>query len=149
MSTIEDAKASAEPNDLTNGTTDNVSRKRGILLKLLIYSGLLGIVSVFLQNHNSVLSYLLRLPALILGITWCHVDANQRGYSMGKLMRLGLIFIFVVVFPLYLFRTRGLKGIKTLVQAILFVTAMFACMLATGFATLYVRHLAGASDLEL
>ncbi|MCE2751078.1 MAG: hypothetical protein LW720_04225 [Pirellula sp.] len=149
MSNAEDATASVELNDAAREIPDSVSTKRGILLKLLIYSGLLGIISVLLPNSNRVIDFLLGLPALVLGITWCHVDANQREYSLGKLMRLGLIFAFVLAFPFYLLRTRGLKGIKTLAQAILFVTAMFACMLATSFGTLFVGYLAGAWDLEL
>lgn len=149
MSDTAEETASAQPKDTAKGISDSVRRKRSVLLKLLAYSGLIGIISVLFPNTNGVPGSLFGLPALVLGITWCHLDANQREYSLGKLMRLGLIFMFVIVFPFYLFRTRGLKGITTLAQTILFVIAMFACMLATAFATLSAGYLAGAWDLDL
>lgn len=149
MSDTAEETAIAQPKETAKGISDIVRRKRSVLLKLLAYSGLIGIISALFPNTKGVLDYLFGLPALVLGITWCHLDANQREYSLGKLMRLGLIFMFVIVFPFYLFRTRGLKGITTLAQAILFVIAMFACTLATAFANLYARYLVGARDLDL
>lgn len=96
MSDTAEKSASAQPKDTAKEISDNVRRKRSILLKLLAYSGLMGIISVLFPNSNGVLDYLFGLPALILDITWCHLDANQREFSLGKLMRLGLIFMFVI-----------------------------------------------------
>jgi hypothetical protein len=91
-----------------------------------------------------VINFLVGLPALVLAISWCHVDADEQEYAMGKLMRLSLIFIFGLAFPIYILRTRGFVGFKTLGLALLFVAAMFACVFATGFVTGYIAYLFGA-----
>ena len=51
MSNAEDATASAELNDVAKEIPDSARTKRGILLKLLIYSGLLGIIFVPSQQN--------------------------------------------------------------------------------------------------
>jgi 4-amino-4-deoxy-L-arabinose transferase-like glycosyltransferase len=138
MSHSEDVASIAEPNGLSGEVADHVQKKRNILVKLLVYSGVLGVILIFLPENNRAADYLVGLPALILGIAWCYEDSRQHEFALGKLMRLGLIFIFALAFPIYIFRTRGLNGFKTLGQTLFFLAAMFACMFATGFVTMYL-----------
>lgn len=112
--------------------------KRRILIWLLIYSALLGVLSVFLPQEDTMLSFLVGCPLLILAVVWCHTDADERGHTIGRLMNFGLVFFFVLVFPIYIIRTRGMDGITTLFLTALFVAAMAACMFAAAFATLLI-----------
>jgi len=110
MSNSENTASIGETNIEVKSINDPVKNKRRILLKLLGYSGLFGVYSVFLPYINPVLNFLVCLPLLGLCFSWCHVDSNQRGYAMGKLMRIGLILVFLLAFPFYLLRTRGFGG---------------------------------------
>ncbi len=57
-------------------------------------------------------------------------------------MRLFLILVFALGFPIYIFQTRGFGAFKSLGLAALLVVAMFICMIATGIVTLYAYELA-------
>ncbi len=104
-------------------------KKQSILIILLIYCGLYGFISGLLVETNPVLSFVIGLPITILVLTWCLNDAVQLDHRIGKVMRIGLIFFGYIAFPIYVFQTRGfIKGIKTLVFASLFFTAMIALM---------------------
>jgi hypothetical protein len=94
-----------------------VRKKRDTLLLLVGYSGVLGVLSLFLPEENPILDLIVGLPILILAITWCYVDARQRGHVIGKPMRIALVLVLVIALPVYLFQTRGLGAFKSLVKA--------------------------------
>ncbi len=101
------------------------------------------------DNRGYVMAYMVillltvGLPMLILAIIWCYADAEVRDYRIGKITRLGLVMFFIIAFLIYVFRTRGLRGFKTLGLTALFVAAMAACFFAAGLLTVYIRHFAG------
>jgi len=53
-------------------------------------------------------------------IVWCQKDAEVFGLTVGKWTKLGLIFVFPIALISHFFRTRGSRGILTLVLATLF-----------------------------
>ena len=115
----------------------DADRKRTIVFLLLACSLLLGPVIVFLPEKESMLDFLVSIPLLVLAVTWCHIDARAHDYRIGCLFRFLLILLFVIAFPVYIFRTRGLNGAKTLFWAFILVLLMFMCMVLTGLATLF------------
>jgi hypothetical protein len=125
-------------NDTLLSTSSYAGRKYRILLMLLAYAGLIGIVSIVLPVDSRGLNFIFGLPGLILSATWCYIDANQHGYTIGRFMRLGLLFLFAIAFPIYIFQTRGLAGIKTLALAVLFAATMAVCALITAIVTLSI-----------
>ena len=137
----------AETNDTASKVADFARRKRRILVWLLVYAGLFGVVLVFLDESNRLIDFLSGLPVLVLGIAWCHVDAEQHDYRMGRIMRVSLILLFGLAFPIYLLRTRGLNGLVTLGLTVLFAAAMCVCLSATAFLTLFIGYLADAWEL--
>jgi len=52
---------------------------------------------------------------------WCYCDALERQYPLSKTMKICLVAILAIAFPVYAFRSRGLAGFKTLGWAILFL----------------------------
>lgn len=119
------------------------AKKRRIVILLLAYSAIFGIVSCFLPDEDTPLDFLVGLPFLILGLSWCFTDASERNHQIGRLTRLLLILLFILGLPIYLLQTRGINAFKTLAFALLLVTAMFTCMFVTGNATLYAGDVAG------
>lgn len=61
---------------------------------------------------------------------WTLLDARQHGYSVGKMMRIGLILFTFIAFPIYVFQSRGIAGFKLLLLSILFFSAMQICTIA-------------------
>lgn len=123
LDSVEDAER--EP------SVDYAPKKRRIVMMLIAYSAILGIISCFLPEEDTPLDFIVALPLLILGISWCFTDAAERDHRIGRLGKLLLILLFIVGLPMYLFQTRGIGAIKTLALAMLLVGAMFACLFIT------------------
>ncbi|MBI5528730.1 MAG: hypothetical protein HY897_20565 [Deltaproteobacteria bacterium] len=130
-------------------TADLANRKRRILVALVLYAAFLGVVGILMgflpkdARSPNMISAIAVLPALILAILWCDADARHRGHKIGSVARLGLVFCFVVAFPVYVFRSRGLSGFKTLGLAMLFIAAMIGCAFVAGLMFALVAHFAG------
>jgi hypothetical protein len=107
------------------------AKKLRILFMLLAYSALLGVICIFLPEADVPLHFVVGLPLLFLGISWCYNDASQGNHRISKLVNLTLLFWFLVGFPVYIFQTRGIRGFKTLLLALCFVALMTACALTT------------------
>jgi len=120
---------------------DYAKQKRAMLVWLCIYSGILGPIMVFMPEQETMLDTLVSLPLLVLGIAWCHFDARQRNFRLGRAWTLFLVFLSIIAFPAYISRTRGIRGIKTILKAIILLIFMLGCMIAAGFATLLVLDL--------
>lgn len=126
---------------------DYAAKKRRIILMLLTYSAIFGAICVFLPEEDNPLDFIAGLPMLIMGISWCFMDADQHDHRIGKLMKLILVLLFIIGFPLYIFQTRGIRGFKTLVLTISLVAVMAACAFSTGFVAIYVGDALGLIEL--
>ena len=107
--------------------------KRTIRASLLLLAACFGGREVFLDRDVMVLSptdYLFGLAYLCLGIAWCHYDAIDRHYMMGMNTKLWLVLIFGLGFPIYLFRSRGIAGVKALGRSLLFLCAVAAAVMS-------------------
>ena len=82
-------------------------------------------------------------PFLVLGIQWGLLDARQRNRRIGNVMRICLIALFVLAFPIYVLMSRGIFGVKTLVLAMLFVAALFTILYVSGYITIQIGLMAG------
>ncbi len=109
-----------------------------IIIALIVYSAILGSILAFLPEEETPLDTIVIIPLLVLAVAWCLFDAKQRDHRVGCLMKLLLIFVFAIGFPLYLYSTRGIESFKTLGLSIGLVAIMFACMIAAGLLTLFV-----------
>lgn len=135
-------------------------RKRRILFMLLGYSALLGVFLVigFIFNifnpedQPNPMNIVIQIPSIALTFWWCLVDADQHDHTMGKIMRIGLILATIVAFPIYIFRTRGIAGFRTLLLAVLFLVAMSVCVNVTAGLAMVIGVMSGLispNDLSL
>jgi hypothetical protein len=62
---------------------------------------------------------------LLIG-SWCHIDARERGYELKNPLFFTIIFVTFVGLPIYLIRTRGVRGKLSTVLALLFGIALGA-----------------------
>lgn len=122
---------------------DYAAKKRRIAMLLIAYSAIMGILICFISENNKLLEFIVGLPVLILGISWCFTDAAQRNHRIGSLGKLLLILLFIVGLPIYLFQTRGIGAIKPLAFAMVLAGVMFACSFVTACTTLYIGGIAG------
>ena len=127
---------------------DYGAKKRRIILMLLACSAILGAISIFLPEDDRVLDFVVGLPLLILGISWCFTDASEHDHRIGRLMNLMLVLLFILGFPLYILRTRGIGGFKTLGLTVFLVAIMVACAYSTALAALYVGNAVGLVNLN-
>lgn len=102
--------------------------KRNTLIFLLAY---VAALVHLLPEGDQLLEFLVSLPILIGAVHWSFLDAQERDFALGKFLRLSIVLIFVIGFPIYIFRTRGIHGIKTLLLSALFSLAMIGCALMT------------------
>lgn len=114
--------------------------KRRILVGSLVYAAIVGLLVDALPEDAPVVDFFVGLPLLILAVAWCLTDADERDHRIGSVMRVALVFLFVLAFPLYVFQTRGLWGIKTLALAGLWIVAIGVCFVAAGLLTLFVLN---------
>ena len=145
--TMNDDQTELIEDSAATDAVDYAGKKRRIIRMLLAYSAILGVISIFLPEENTPIDFVVGLPLLILGISWCFTDASEHGHRIGKVMRFMLILAFFVGFPLYLVQTRGIRGLKTLSLTVLLVAFMATCMMATALATLYGGNALGFVDL--
>ncbi|MGD9636840.1 MAG: hypothetical protein AB7G28_16455 [Pirellulales bacterium] len=139
---LEDAAPEAEVDDYA-------TKKLRAVWMLLGYSAILGVIECFLPEENSPIDVVLGVPALVLAIWWCFLDADERGDRIGGVLKWILILFFYVGFPIYVFRSRSVRGFVTLAHAFLLVCGMVVCMISTATITLFVGHLFGWWDLGM
>ena len=110
---------------------------------LLAYSAILGVIVCFLPEEDNALEFIVGLPLLLLGVSWCFIDAGERDHRIGRVMGFALVLLFVVAFPLHVFQTRGVRALQTIVMGLLLVGVMLACEYATEYATLLLGDAIG------
>jgi hypothetical protein len=128
-------------------------KKRRTLLMLLGYSALHGFLVPIEIMYNpegkaNLLYIVLQIPFIVLILMWCVVDADQRNHNIGKMMKIGLILLGVVAFPIYIFQTRGIAGFKSLFLAILFLAAMFFFTFLTAGMTILIGVMSGFLSID-
>ncbi len=123
-------------------------KKRRILFMLFGYSALFGVLVVISlifnpQDKPSLMNIVISIPWIALILWWCLIDAEQHDHWMGKFMRIGLILLPIVAFPIYIFKTRGIAGFKTLLLAVLFLSAMAVCTGVTAWVAMIIAIMSG------
>lgn len=118
-------------------------QKRRFIGLLWVYGLLFGVICCFLPENDSQIDFLVSVPFLVFGILWCSADAKERGTRLGKPTQILLVLLFVVGFPLYVFRSRGLGGFKTLFLGTVVAAISIGLALLSGYATLMIGYWLG------
>ncbi|WP_442483839.1 hypothetical protein [Aeoliella sp. SH292] len=107
--------------------TDFAVKKRRILWALFIAATLVGAWIGYSPEMDGSTEAALNLALLVPALWWCFTDADQRGFRLGAIHSIFLVLAFVIAFPVYLFRTRGRAGFRTLGLTVLCALVMLAC----------------------
>ena len=145
---LENLNVEPDSNLATLQSVDYARKKHRILSMLLGYSALSGVflvISLLLnpEDKPSLMNIVIQIPSIALMLWWCLVDADQHNHRVGKIMRIGLILLPIVAFPIYIFQTRGIAGFKTLLLAVLFLAAMSVCMGVTAGVAAFIGLMSG------
>jgi len=119
-------------------------KKRRVILILYGLGVVFGVLDTLFADLASYgpASEVLGALSIILGISlWCHYDASQRDYTIGRALRLAILLILLVGFPVYAFRTRGWSGFGLIGWGILFFVSFVALYGAAGLVTAGACHL--------
>lgn len=108
-----------------------VVRKQLVLAGVFAWSAVQGVLLALGFGDEGLIALLLNLPHLILGVTWCHLDAAERQKTIPFTLRIGLILIFGLALIVYLFESRGLRGFVAVVLAAAIVSAAWGVMYLT------------------
>ena len=72
-----------------------------------------------------------RLLLVSLIYWWYHTDKTLRAYRTGPLLNMGVVVLFIVAIPVYLFRSRETRqGIKALLIFFVFAAVAIAALVA-------------------
>ena len=104
--------------------------KRLSLAGLLLVAVCCGVVPNLFRRPEAIrlAGLLCSLPGTFFILLWCYYDAQECQYTLSKTMKICLVAIAAVAFPVYAFRSRGLAGFKTLGWAVLFFLLMDVAM---------------------
>ncbi|MFO0914005.1 MAG: hypothetical protein U0795_13685 [Pirellulales bacterium] len=106
-------------------------RKQMVLAGVFAWSVIQGVLVGLGIGIDGLGVLLLNLPLLVLGVSWCHLDAAERRYTIPFTLRLGLILIFGLALIVYLFESRGIRGFVSVVLAALTIMASWGLMQVT------------------
>jgi hypothetical protein len=106
---------------------DFAAKKRRILYVLFVAATIVGLWVGYSPGMDGSTEVALHLALLIPALWWCFTDADQRGFRIGAIHSILLVLAFLIAFPVYLFRTRGLAGFKTVGVTVLCALAMLGC----------------------
>ena len=116
---------------------DFAKAKRRRLIGLLVLAAVAGIAMQAMDSAEREIEILEGICIAVLVTSWCTVDAHERGSTIGKLQFVGLVFFTFIGLPVYLIRSRGVRGVLSTLLGLLFYFAMIgvqiAAMLVTSF----------------
>ena len=89
-------------------------------LTCLVYSTIEG-----LQGEDAGSTQIVNLLACISNsictLCWCHFDAVQRAFRISRLFSIVIFLFGLFVLPIYLIRTRGMRGVRSIVIGVALV----------------------------
>ncbi len=134
---MDDGQHEITGNDTKAKRVDYGAKKRRIILMLLAYSTFLGIVEGIFPDTDAPTNFVVSLPLLILGVSWCFTDAAEHNFRVGRVTSLLLILFLALGLPIYLLRTCGFGAFKTLALTLCLIGVMLACTVVAAFVTAY------------
>ena len=94
-------------------TDDLRQKKRQAIFYLLAVAIVLPFFEVFVARwwHDEKIWMAINIAALMFPtLRWCFLDANERHQRLGRFMQLLIICVAALGIPVWLLRTRGVRG---------------------------------------
>ena len=90
------------------------------MLALVVVVGVLEQITPDTRDVDQLLTIGTAVIEIILINVWCQYDSWERSYTIGKPLRLLIIFFAAIGVPVYLLRTRGWRGLVSIVLVAVF-----------------------------
>ena len=122
------------------------TKKRWVLYGALAAFFLMGVVAGFFPEESQaadIISVAGALICLLLAYSWWVFDSLEQRFTIGPIMKIGLVLFFIIAFIVYLFKTRGTKAFWPLGLAVLFFFLCFGVSVLGSFLTLLGRQYFG------
>ena len=97
------------------------------LIGLLLLSTFFGVVQQLQEINDfdgTFLIFVATIGTIVLVVSWCFLDARELGYRIPKLLLVLIVLCGAIGLPLYLIRTRGVRGLWSSLLASLFLGLM-------------------------
>ena len=118
---------------------DHLKRYKRIMLGVMvILSGIFGVLdSVFVSVPGwERTSLILDSVSFAFCVSmWCYYDAILIGYKLQRALRLSILLITFIGFPIYAFKSRGRRGWRLLALGILFFLVLVGVSIGLGWLT--------------
>lgn len=115
---------------ISNSAADQLKReKRTTWTKILALNAGLPFAETFMARwwyEERIWLFIGMIPFLILVIHWCQLDAQEWNVTLTRFMRLSIIMLAFIAVPIWLLKTRGCRGLISMLWLFLFVAANFA-----------------------
>jgi hypothetical protein len=122
--------------ELSPDKTARLNLQKWILLSAMVLIG--GVFSILDRIYSSIhgadIIGVLALAFCLSG--WCSCDAQQRGYRPSRILSIAVIWIPLIGFPIYAFRSRGWRGWNLLGYGLLY----FVVVIYWGTGWVTARH---------
>ena len=98
-------------------------RKRWILLWLMLVTAVDAGVGPLVESSQTAKAQfaVFGLITGLLILRWCSLDSVEWNTHFGPLLGIAIVFFTIIGVPIYLLRTRGLRGLLAICKAALFV----------------------------
>jgi hypothetical protein len=100
--------------------------KRKRLMWMLGVSVAAGVAAELFADVHREIQFLGAIGIIVAVGSWCNVDARERDYTIGKGQFAAIVLFPIVGLPVYFIRTRGIRGILSILLALLFYSGMIA-----------------------
>jgi hypothetical protein len=115
-----DEDADSTSADRSNAPSEQ-KRKDQLIYRMIYLAAFAGVAAA---RFGMLIETLVNLAIVIHAILWVQADARERGFPLTRRFLWGLRLLFIVMFPIYLFRSRGWRGFPALLVATLIVIAL-------------------------
>lgn len=118
----------AEASDAKRTETFAKSKRRR-LIGMLTLSAAVGVVvqlSPEIRRDPGLFAFCGGLLYLMLIVSWCLLDARDRGYRIRQPLLVTIVCLAFIGVPIYLIRTRGIRGVWSSTLAVIFFCILIA-----------------------
>jgi len=113
------------------------NNKRNVLLAmigLVLGSAIAQWAFIYVRNAYELITIFTAIGFTVGVLIWCHIDARERGTTLGQGFRIAVILLMPIALIYYLFRSRGFAGgLLGLLYAFGFYVLMVVTSVITDF----------------
>jgi hypothetical protein len=118
-------------------TMANAERNKRIVLILLIALWFIAGLLKYVAGASAAIQLGSALVTSLLALVWVVYDSENRPYKPSKTLRLFICLLAIIALPIYLLRSRGVRGVFSIVGLVAFFALL---VLADALGTLIVQN---------